>query len=172
MQRNIPMSIYLQFQSFPSVAQQNPLFPVYFQMLWLSLAPSCSSFHRNKLQLFPLVLKPIAQEMGAHIRTWSNFPASCSLVHPSNVLVCTNCICRPLQPQHDWAVSSICGISWSLLFYPSKLSILCCSLYFLSIFFALLSFCSASVQSVPAHFFKKSVKSCTAGFISQPLTCI
>lgn len=128
MQRNIPMSISLWFLSCPLVAQQNPLFPVYFQMLWLSLAPSCSSFHRNKLQPFPLVLKPIAQEMGAHIRTRNNPPASCSLVRPSNVLVCTNCIHRPPQPQHDRVVSSICEISWSLLFYPSRLSIFCCPL--------------------------------------------
>lgn len=128
MQKNIPMSVFLQLQSCPLVTQQNLLFPVYFKMLWLSHAPSCCSFHRNKLQLFPLVLKPIAQEMGAHIRTRSNLPASCSLVHPSNALVCTNCIYKALQPQHDWAVSSIGGISFSLLFCPSKLSIFCWSL--------------------------------------------
>lgn len=99
--REISQCLYTFFSPVPLVAQQNPFFPVYFQMLWLSLAPSCFSFHKNKLQLFPLVLKPIAQEMGAHIRTRRNLPAICSLVHPSNALVCSNCIYRPLKPQHD-----------------------------------------------------------------------
>ena len=66
--------------------------------LILSFLPSFSSFQRNKLQLFSLVLEPIAQKTGAYIRTRSDLPASCSLVGPCNALVYTNCIYKPLYP--------------------------------------------------------------------------
>lgn len=77
-QRTVPISIYLQFQSCPLATQQNPSFPICFQIQF-TLSPSFSSFQRNKLQLFPLVLKPIAQKTAAHIRTRSSLPAGCSL---------------------------------------------------------------------------------------------